>query len=90
MARLTSIELTSGETHTTPKVVAILKRAPGAEYIDIEILHADGRRIEHHVIAASEEDRWSMAECLQYTFDGVRGAGGDIREISHLLDLLGD
>jgi hypothetical protein len=90
MARITSIELTSGETHTAPKVVAILKRVPGVRYIDIEILHDDGRRIEHHVVAASEEDRGSMAECLQYTFDGVRGAGGDIREISHLLDLLSD
>src|SRR5690606_36105600 len=90
MSRLTSIELTSGETQTTPKVVAILKRVPGVRYIDIAILHADGRREEHHVPAADLDARWDMAERLQRDLDGIRGAGGDIRAISHLLDLLGD
>ena len=90
MARITSIELTSGETHTTPRAVAILKRVPGVRYIDIEILHEDGRREELHLPAADLDERWSTAKRVQQTLDGVRGAGGDIREISHLLDLLGD
>jgi len=90
MARITSIELTSGEPHTTPKVVAIMKRVPGVRYIDIEILRDDGRREELHLPAADLEARWDTAKRLQHALDGVRGAGGDIREISHLLDLLGD
>jgi hypothetical protein len=86
--RIARIEIASGEP--TPKVIAILSRVPGVRYIDIEVLHDDGRRFEHHVPAASAEDRWSMAERLQHAFDGVRGAGGDIREFNRLLDLLGD
>ena len=88
MARITSIELTSGETQTTPRTIAILKRISGVRYIDIEILHDDGRRFEHHVIAASEEDRWSMAECLTAAFRGEDGTREDTHEFNRLLGLL--
>jgi hypothetical protein len=88
MARITSIELTSGEPGMAPKVVAILKRVPGVRYIDIEILHDDGRRKQHHVVAASEDDRWSMAACLTATFMGDRGGLADTHEFNRLLGLL--
>ena len=84
------IEITTCESQTTPKVIAVISRVPGVRYIDIEILHDDGRRFEHHVAADSVDDRWSMAERLQHAFNGVRGTGGDIREFSRLLDLMGD
>ena len=90
MARITSIELTSGETQTTPRTIAILKRVPGVRYIDIEILREDGGRDEIHLPAADLEERWNTAKRVQRALDGVRGADGAIREISHLLDLLGD
>jgi hypothetical protein len=90
MARITSIQLTSGEPGMAPKVVAVLKRVPGVRYIDIEILREDGQRDEIHLPAADLEERWHTAKRVQRALDGVPAAGGDIREISHLLDLLGD
>jgi len=54
----------------------------------VDIEPPDGRRFEHHVVAASEEDRWSMAECLTANFRGDDGTVEDTHEFNRLLGLL--
>ena len=52
-----------------------------SQYIDVTILKPNmpnGR--EHHVQADSEEDIYSMAECLQHELDGCRGTNSMIHD----------
>ncbi len=62
-----------------------------SQYIDVTILKPavpDGR--EHYVQADSEEDIYSMAECLQHELDGCRGTNSMIHDYYRELLKLGN
>jgi hypothetical protein len=73
----------------TSGVSAIARRKPDSEYIEVEIAAPHGTR-KHTVQADDRDDLWSMAECLVYAFEGVRGCAGDITPYFLPLELMSD
>jgi len=70
---------------------ATITRRAGSEHIAVTILtpsQPDGRI--HHVQADSEDDVWSMAECLQQQLDGVRGTNSMIHDYLRELQRFAD
>lgn len=68
---------------------AQLRRKPGSEVIEVELLTPTLNRT-HYVRADDPEDQWSMAECLQETLEGRRGTGLDIRTYFSVIEHLAD
>jgi len=70
---------------------ATITRPSGSEHIVVTILtpaQPEGR--VHHVQADSEDDVWSMAECLQQQLDGVRGTNSMIHDYLRELQRFAD
>jgi len=70
---------------------ATITRPSGGEHIEVTILtpaQPNGR--VHHVQADSEDDLWSMAECLQLQLDGVRGTNSMIHDYLRELQRFAD
>ena len=68
---------------------AVRKR--DSQYIDVTILKPNmpgGRK--HHVQVDSEEDIYTMAECLQHELDGCRGTNSMIHDYYRELLRLSD
>ena len=82
--RYTRIDLEGREGY-----FARISRRRLSEYIEVEILTPELRRT-HHVLAASREDQWSMAQCLQETLDSVQGTRADIESYAAAIRLLAD
>ena len=90
--RITSIELAGASTRDgqgMPRAFARIGRKIGEEFIEVTIL-TPGNERTHHVQADSEDDLWSMAECLQFTLDGVRGTNSDIHDYYRELQRFAD
>ena len=94
--RIASIEL-AGKSKTTlsdgtpglPRAFARISRKPGDDNITVELVIPGGERV-HHVQADSEEDIWSMAECLQFQLDGCKGTNSTIHDYYRVLRQLSD
>jgi len=94
--RITTIEL-AGTSKTKlrdgtpglPRAFARISRKSGDEYITVELVTTSGERV-HHVQADSEEDVWSMAECLQFQLDGCKGTNSTIHDYYRVLRQLSD
>jgi len=89
--RITSIEL-AGEIEKNsklPRALARITRKAGSDQIDVTILLPEGERT-HHVQADSDEDIWSMAECLQYHLDGGKGTNSMIHDYYRELQRFAD
>lgn len=70
---------------------AIITRKGGSDLIEVIILtpdQPDGRT--HQVQADSDDDVWSMAECLQYRLDGCRGTNSMIHDYYRELQRFAD
>ncbi|MEZ6193737.1 MAG: hypothetical protein R3C45_21045 [Phycisphaerales bacterium] len=70
---------------------ATITRPRNSEHIIVTILtpaEPEGR--VHHVQADSEDDVWSMAECLQHQLDGVRGTNSMIHDYLRELQRFAD
>lgn len=67
-----------------PNVYATISRGNNQKYIEVTIITAGGEN-QHKVDAASEEDIWSMAECLQYHLDGYTGTKSEIHDYYRIL-----
>ena len=84
--RITRIDFEGEEDNYA---TAVRKR--DSQHIKVTIITPgmpDGR--EHHVQADSEEDFFSMAECLQFELDGCRGTNSMIHDYYRELLKLGD
>lgn len=68
---------------------ATITRDLGSDFVHVEILTPTLER-KHHVLADDRDDRWSMAECLQETLDGVRGSRFEINEYMQVIQRLAD
>lgn len=82
--RITELHLEGPSQH-----FAVVRRKRDSAYLDVEII-TPGGTIKHAVAADDREDLWSMAQCLQATLDGQRGAGGDVRAYFAPLELMSD
>ena len=70
---------------------ATATRKRDSQYIEVTMLTPgmpDGR--EHHVLADSEEDIYSMAECLQFELDNCQGTNSMIHDYYRELLKLSD
>ena len=70
---------------------ATITRPRNSQHIEVTILtpaQPNGR--VHHVQADSEDDLWSMAECLQLQLDGVRGTNSMIHDYLRELQRFAD
>ena len=70
---------------------ATAMRKRDSQYIEVTMLTPgmpDGR--EHHVLADSEEDIYSMAECLQFELDNCQGTNSMIHDYYRELLKLSD
>ncbi len=72
-----------------PGHYATMTRKQGSDLIEVEIL-TPGYVRTHQVVAASEDDQLSMAECLQDVLDGYPGTRGDIQPYLRAVQMLGD
>lgn len=84
--RITRTEIEGSAGH-----YATIARRAGSDQIEVTILtpaNPNGRL--HQVQAACEEDAWSMAECLQYHLDGVRGTNSMIQDYYRELQRFAD
>ncbi len=94
--RIMSIEL-AGISNATlhdgapglPSAFARITRNPGEDCIAVELLLASGERT-HRVQADSDDDIWSMADCLQSQLDGCKGTRGDIHGYYTILQYFAD
>ena len=68
----------------TPNAFATISRSQGQAIIEITLITPNGER-QHYVEADSEEDAWSMAECLQYHLDGYDGTNSEIHDYYRIL-----
>ncbi|MCE5185093.1 MAG: hypothetical protein LLF76_03090 [Planctomycetaceae bacterium] len=68
-----------------PIATATVHRTPGNEFITVTIHNPDGKDRQHVVEASSQEDIWSMAECLQCHMDGEKGTNSTIHDYFRLL-----
>ena len=67
-----------------PDAFATISRRNNQKCIEVTIVTPTGEN-QHKVAADSEEDVWSMAECLQYHLDGVTGTKSDIHDYYRIL-----
>jgi len=75
----------------SPGNYATIIRRTGSDHIEVTILTPrlpDGR--VHHVQADCRDDLWSMAECLQYQLEGVRGTNSMIHDYFRELQRFAD
>lgn len=73
--RITSIEL-AGRTEHSARIAA----TSDSDYVEVTLVRPDGHRTPVMIAVDCDEDLWSMAECLQFHLDGVRGTNSDIRD----------
>ena len=67
-----------------PDAFAIISRRNNQKYIEVTIVTPMGEK-QHKVDAGSEEDVWSMAECLQHHLAGYIGTKSDIHDYYRML-----
>lgn len=69
-----------------PVAMATIHRTPGNDYITVTIHAADGKDRQHQVEADSQEDVWSMADCLHHQLEGSGGTNSDIHGYYRVLE----
>ena len=89
--RITSMELagTIEQGQKLPRAYARIRRNPGDGHIEVTIM-MPGAEKTHIVDAASEDDLWSMAECLQEQLEGCRGTRSDTMDYFRALQRFAD
>ena len=89
--RITSMELagTIEQGQKLPRAYARITRHPGDGHIEVTLLLPGGEKT-HIVDAASEEDLWSMTECLQEQLDGCRGTHSMVNDYYRELQRFAD
>lgn len=74
-----------------PGRYASITRKTGSAYIDVTIVTPEfPNGLEHHVDASSEDDRWSMAQCLQAQLDECQGTNSMIHDYLAQIDRFAD
>lgn len=84
--RITQIDIEGKPGH-----YATITRKTGSDQIEVTMLTPEFPNGKKHMVQADcQEDVWSMAECLQYHLDGVKGTNSMIhdyhRELSRFAD----
>ena len=88
LAGTSKAELADG-TPGLPGAFAEISRKAGDDLITVELVLPTGTTA-HKVPADSDDDVWSMAECLQCQLDGYEGTRTDIYTYYAILEFFRD